>query len=122
VVVDGACRDVDDASALGFPLFARSVTPVTARGRTVEADTGSPVQIGSVTVHPGDVVVADGSGVVVVPRDRVDEVIEKSGSLARREADMLAALRRGVSPAQVLDGTYDTMLRPTAGTPGAARN
>jgi regulator of RNase E activity RraA len=122
VVVDGACRDVDDASALGFPLFARSVTPVTARGRTVEADTGSPVQIGSVPVAPGDVVVADASGVVVIPRDRVDEVIAKADVLARREAELLAALRRGVPPAQVLDGTYDTMLHPVGGSPAASQD
>lgn len=122
VVVDGACRDVDDASAFAFPLFARSVTPVTARGRTVEAATGSPVRIGSVPVHPGDVVVADASGVVVLPRDRVDEVIAKAEALARREAELLAALRRGVPPAQVLDGSYDTMLHPVGGAPGAARD
>ena len=117
VVVDGACRDVDDAHALGFPVYARSATPVTARGRTVEADTGSPVQIGPVTVHPGDLVVADGSGVVVVPRDRVDTVVARADALFRREAELLAALRLGVPPAQVLDGNYDTMLRPIAGTP-----
>jgi 4-hydroxy-4-methyl-2-oxoglutarate aldolase len=115
VVVDGACRDVDDSSTHGFPVYARSVTPVTARGRTVEADTGCPVQIGAVSVRPGDLVVADGSGVVVVPRDLMPEVAASADRLARREADLLAALREGVPPAQVMDGSYDRMLRHNGG-------
>jgi 4-hydroxy-4-methyl-2-oxoglutarate aldolase len=121
-VVDGACRDVDDAVAMGFPVFARAATPLTARGRTVEAATGVPVQIGGIPVHPGDVVVADGTGVVVVPQDRLDEVAARAADLARREAAMLAALRRGVPPAQVLGGDYDRMLRTNGSTPATVQD
>src|SRR5215813_4679803 len=71
-LVDGACRDVDDAVALGFPLFARSTTPATARGRTVEDAYEVPVRLGDVTVRPGDYVVADRTGVVVIPAETVE--------------------------------------------------
>ena len=121
VVLDGAARDVDDALALGFPVFARSVTPVTARGRTVEAEVGGPVRIGDVTVAPGDVVVADRSGVVFVPQAMVAEVAARASALQEREARMLGSLRQGVPAAEVLDASYDRMLvdGPGPAVPGS---
>ena len=113
VIVDGACRDVDEAEAAAFPVYARSVTPVTARGRTVEADSGAPVQIAGVTVCPGDVVVADGSGVVVVPRDLVESVVARAEQLSDRESRLLEAIREGVAPTKVMDSSYDAMLAST---------
>ncbi|HUL82488.1 MAG TPA: RraA family protein, partial [Gammaproteobacteria bacterium] len=61
VVAEGLLRDVDEARALGFPVFARGLTARTARGRIVEKATGVPVTIGDVPVETGDFVVADGS-------------------------------------------------------------
>src|SRR5581483_3150902 len=54
VIVEGPARDIDDSRKLDFPVFARTHTSRTARGRTVEVETGGPVQVGDVTVHPGD--------------------------------------------------------------------
>jgi regulator of RNase E activity RraA len=68
VVTDGACRDVDQARDLGFPVFARAQVPVTARGRLQQKSAGASVGLGQVTVKPGDVVMADEGGVVVIPR------------------------------------------------------
>ena len=67
VVTDGSCRDVDEARALGFSVFARAGAVRTARGRVHEESSGTPVSLSGVTVNPGDVVAADGSGVVVIP-------------------------------------------------------
>lgn len=96
VVTDGACRDVEQARALGFPVFARAQVPVTARGRLQQKSTGEPITLGAVTVHTGDVVVADGGGVVVVPRDRAAEVLQAAQRLADREAAIEAEVRAGV--------------------------
>ena len=82
VLVDGACRDVDEAIELRLPLYARAATPVTARGRTVEAASGGPVTVGGVSVREGDLVLADRSGVVFVPFQAAPDVIALAEELA----------------------------------------
>jgi regulator of RNase E activity RraA len=96
VIADGACRDVGEARDLGFPVFARGRIPVTARGRLQQRATGVPVQVAAREVAPGDVVVADETGVVFVPRDRAIEVLADAEALARREQAIAADLRAGV--------------------------
>ena len=68
VIVDGLCRDVDDSRDASFPVFARAATPMTARGRVLEASMGEPITVGKLTVRPDDYVIADLSGVVFVAR------------------------------------------------------
>lgn len=105
VVVDGACRDVDEARELGFPVFARAGVPVTARGRLVEAATDVTLDVNGVEVAPGDWLIADGSGVVRCPADVVDEVIAEAERLARREAAMADAVRAGRPVSEVMHDT-----------------
>jgi regulator of RNase E activity RraA len=108
VIVDGACRDVDEARGLAFPLFARAAVPVTARGRIVEESCGSPVAIGGVPVAAGDWVIADSSGVVFVPSDRASQVIGLAEKIAAREAAMADAIRAGESIVDVMhDARFD---------------
>src|SRR6186713_752330 len=64
VIVDGMCRDIDESRELDFPVFARGVVPTTARGRIIETGFDCPITVSHVIVHPGDWVIADGSGVV----------------------------------------------------------
>ena len=96
VVADGACRDVGQARALGFPVFARGQVPVTARGRLQQKSTGAPVRLGQVTVRPGDVVLADEGGVVVIPRERAGEVLEAARGVRAREEQIEREVRAGV--------------------------
>ncbi|WP_432824604.1 RraA family protein [Dactylosporangium sp. CA-092794] len=110
VVVDGACRDVDEARGLGFPVFARASTVRTARGRAHELASGVPVTIAGVAVAPGDYVVADGTGVVVIAAEHVERVLERAGAIVGKEAGMQAALRDGRGVTEVLGGAYEHML------------
>lgn len=112
-IVDGACRDIDDAVELGFPLFARSATSRTARGRTAEEATDVPVLVGGVWLRPGDYVVADRSGVVVVPADIAVEVAGRGERMADEEREMLARLRAGTPATQVLGRRYEQLVEGT---------
>jgi regulator of RNase E activity RraA len=111
VVIDGACRDVDAITEAAFPVYARAGVPVTARGRIVERAGDVPVTFGGVLVSPGDLVIADASGVVVVPAARAEDVIAAAERLAARQAAMLEAVRAGRSVVEVMaDGQFTAAL------------
>jgi regulator of RNase E activity RraA len=110
VIIDGASRDVDEAKGLGLPLFAKAAVPLTARGRIIEDTTNEQIEIGGVTVKPGDYIIADNSGVVVVPADRVAEVIPAAESIVAREAAMAADVLAGKSVIEVMGTNYEQML------------
>lgn len=114
VIVDGACRDVDEARDLALPVYAKGCTPLTARGRLAETGWDVPVQLGTVTVTPGDLVIADASGVVFVPAARAADVLRAAEEIASREAAMAARIRAGEPVSQVLSASYEDMLRPGA--------
>ncbi|MDH6622615.1 regulator of RNase E activity RraA [Streptomyces sp. LBL] len=97
VVADGACRDVGEARDLGFPVYARATTPVTARGRLQQVSAGEPVHVSPATVAQGDIVIADETGVAFVPLTRAHEVLEAAQALARRESAIAEDLRDGVA-------------------------
>lgn len=101
-VIDGACRDLDAVAAAGYPVYARAAVPVTARGRLAERGSDVPVLFDGVLVHPGDLVLADGSGVVFVPAGRAEEIIETAERLTRRQEAMAAAIRAGESVVDVM--------------------
>lgn len=97
VVADGACRDVGEARQYGFPVYAKGRTPVTARGRLRQSSTGVPVVIDGVTVHQGDVVLADETGVVFVPIAAAPEVLRLATAVALREQAIADDLDAGLS-------------------------
>ena len=110
VIIDGASRDVDEAQGLGLPLFARAATPPTARGRIVEEFTNEPIEIGGVAVRPGDYVIADNSGVVIVPWDRAEEVVPEAERIVARETAMAQDVKNGKPVAEVMGISYEQML------------
>lgn len=107
-VIDGACRDVDAIADAGYPVWSRAGVPVTARGRLAERASDVPVSFGGVRVSPGDLVIADGSGVVFVPAPRAEEVIAAAERLAERQERMAAAVREGRSVVQVMHDSHFT--------------
>jgi regulator of RNase E activity RraA len=89
VVIDGAVRDVTEIRQIGLPVWSRRVSPATSVGRMVSVDKQIPVQCGGVTVNPGDYLVADADGVVVVPQAAAERVVELLAQYADKEARMV---------------------------------
>ncbi|MBA4221896.1 MAG: diguanylate cyclase [Methylobacterium sp.] len=102
VVIDGACRDIDASEQLGFPVYGRAVVPVSARNRIIQVDYNKPINFSSVSVSPGDYVIADGSGIVFVPAPRISEVLDIADRIAKKQNAMVAAVRAGRSVVEVM--------------------
>ncbi len=116
VIVDGACRDIDESRELGFPVYGRAAVQMTARGRIMQQSFNEKIQFAGVQVHPGDLVIADGSGVVFIPRAKEADVIAQAEALAGREATMAEAIRGGRSIVEVMETLgYESMLAKDAG-------
>ena len=110
VIVDGPARDADESRDVDFPVFARAATPFTARGRVAEHNWNKKINIGGVTVDPGDLVLADGSGVVFIPQNNVGNVLDKAEEIQGKEVAMAAAVKAGKPVSDVMGGDYETML------------
>jgi regulator of RNase E activity RraA len=85
LVVDGVVRDVVESRENGFPVFGRGVSPIPAR-RVGDGGINVQVRCGGVVVNPGDVVVADEEGIVVVPRARAEDVLARAQAKVTADA------------------------------------
>ena len=101
-VIDGATRDAEHIVKLGLPVFARYLTPLDSVPRWEAVEWGKPVRIGAgrtaVRVSPGDMVVADQDGVVVVPQAIAAEVLQRCERLMGTEGKVRRAVKRGMLP------------------------
>jgi len=93
-VVDGFVRDLPDLIELDFPVFARGATPIGPLHRG-PGEINFPVCCGGVVVNPGDLVVADGAGVVIIPREIASELLERLQAQCANMAAYLAGVKRG---------------------------
>jgi 4-hydroxy-4-methyl-2-oxoglutarate aldolase len=107
VVIDGACRDIGESEQLGLPVFGRAVVPTSARGRIVQLSMDTPITVCGVPAQTGDLLVADVCGVVVVPADIAEPLVDLAEAIAARERDMVAAVRSGRS---VVDVMHDSQF------------
>ncbi|WP_117189976.1 RraA family protein [Rhizobium terrae] len=78
VAIDGPCTDVEEIVELGLPLWCRGVSGITTRLNDLGGALNLPVSCGNVPILPGDVVIADASGIVVIPIDEAEEVAEEA--------------------------------------------
>src|SRR5580765_4352056 len=93
MVLDGAIRDLWDVRRMGLTVYARSKTPRTAVGHYATVARNVPVECGGVTVRPGDIIVADEDGVVVVPQERAAEVLKRAQAIDLQESGMFPFIR-----------------------------
>jgi 4-hydroxy-4-methyl-2-oxoglutarate aldolase len=92
VVVDGPVRDAASLRDLGLPVWSRGRTPVSRRGRASTIEHGGVVSLAGVPVRPGDLVVADSTGLCVVPASRAAEVLDRCEAIEAAEVALLARL------------------------------
>jgi regulator of RNase E activity RraA len=95
-IVDGAVRDIDHSRKIGYPVWCSSISPITGKWRIQTVAVNRAVSIAGVSVHPGDLVIADEVGVCFVPFDRAAEVLAVAQGLARREKERLEKLASGM--------------------------
>lgn len=109
VVVDGAARDVTEADEAGLALYGLAATPVSARGRVIELAWGRPVTVAGVRVAPGDLLLADANGVVVVPAAQAERVLATAETIAATEAAMAEAIAAGTPVSEVMGTSYEEL-------------
>lgn len=101
-VIDGYSRDIEANEALGYPVYGRGATMISARNRVVQIDASRPIQVAGVTVREDDYVIADRCGTVFVQADRIDAVLDLAERIGRRQDGMVQAVRSGRSVEDVM--------------------
>jgi regulator of RNase E activity RraA len=101
LVIDGPVRDLAEIARLGFPVFHRGTSPATPR-KEVPGELRVPLVLGGVGISPGDLVVADADGIVVVAAADADEVLARADELATREDDLRERIDAGESTLDLL--------------------
>ena len=95
VVIDGACRDIDDVRGTGLWLASRTVTPMSGKRRVRLHSIGEPAVLGGITVHHGDMIIGDATGIVAIPRASLDDVARRAEELHVLDEKMETALKNG---------------------------
>lgn len=101
-VIDGSSRDIEGSESIGYPVYGRGVTMISARNRVVQVDSGTRVQMAGVNVHQDDYVIADRCGTVFVPAMHIEDVLDLGERIAKRQDGMVAAVRAGRPVAEVM--------------------
>jgi regulator of RNase E activity RraA len=101
-VIDGGARDADEIEAIGFPVWSRSLTPATSVGRYVSVAKQVPVVCAGILVRPGDYIVGDRDGVVVVPKEKIPQVIELIRQYDDKESKMIPIIKEQKSMLKAL--------------------
>lgn len=100
-VIDGACRDVEEIRKLRFPVFSRGIVPnvgsISGYGQV-----NVPIQCAGAAVSPGDILVIDGNGVVVVPREEAPEILEKARNLLATEHIVQDKIKAGATIGELI--------------------
>lgn len=114
-VIDGMSRDIDGSRDIGYPVYGRGVTMISARNRVVQVNSGTPVEMQGVKVKEDDYVIADNCGTVFIPADRIEEVLELGERIDHRQNGMVAEVRSGRAVADVMhDKQFEAIAAATA--------
>ena len=101
IVVDGLVRDIEHSRSIGLPVWARGTTPATGKWRVETEGVNVPVTIAGVPVSPGDLVLADETGICFVPRADIARVLETAQRLAAEEQDRMRRIDAGATLADL---------------------
>jgi 4-hydroxy-4-methyl-2-oxoglutarate aldolase len=93
LIMDGAGNDIAEANACGLPIWCRGVTPLTTRYLNIGGGLNVPIVCGGLAVNPGDAIMADENGVLVIPAQDVRAVVDKARVLKQKEEAMRAKMR-----------------------------
>jgi 4-hydroxy-4-methyl-2-oxoglutarate aldolase len=104
LVIDGAVRDIDAIRQVKFPVFSRGLA-IGSCTKERPGTLGLPIQFGGTTVRPGDVILGDTDGLVVVEHERLDEVFETALRRRTRESEIISKLRQGRTTMELLELT-----------------
>lgn len=96
-VIDGVCRDVNGIEQLGYGIYTKSVYMVTGKERVTVDQVNVPVAISGVQVVPGDLILGDDSGVVVIPYEKAEEVLKLAKNIESVEQEIIADVKNGSS-------------------------
>lgn len=112
-LIYGVCRDVRDIKSIGYPIFTQGYYMVTGKDRVEVAEVGASVTVAGIKVCPGDLVFGDDTGALVVPLDKVEQVLEIALEIEQKEEHIRAALKRGVSlrEARALNGYHNLQTK-----------
>lgn len=99
-IIDGVCRDVPVVRELQYPIFTKSTYMVTGKDRVYVDAVNAPVSISDVQVLPGDLIVADDSGALVVPFSMAEDILREAQEIEAKEESIRAQLREGSTLAQ----------------------
>ena len=95
-IVDGGVRDVGECRSIGYPMWSRDVSPLTGKWRIQTVQINFPVEIAGVQVTPGDIAIADETGICFVPQDIAAEVLKRAQDIlaaeGRRQEDIAAGI------------------------------
>lgn len=105
-VVDGGVRDVGHSRKLGFPVWSKDVSPITGKWRCITQEINGPVAIHGVTVHPGDLVVADETGICFIPQDIIEAVLVECEAADAKEIEWVEKLNAGLSIPDLVKRIY----------------
>ena len=111
-VIDGFSRDIDGSEAIGYPVYGRGVTMISARNRVVQLDAGVTLNVAGVSVSEDDYVIADTCGTVFVPQAVIEKVLDLGERIAHRQDGMVQAVRSGRSVVEVMhDAQFEAITR-----------
>jgi len=95
VIVDGCVTDIADIEKMQFPVYCRCVSAITTKGLALEGEINTPIQIGGVPVNPGDLIVSDTNGILVLPPMLAAKLIDACESREKREIWIKEELVKG---------------------------
>ena len=97
-IADGGCRDLEFINKIDFPVWSKFYTPKDVVAYWKPTKFEQTIKIDDVEIHNGDYVMADIDGIVIIPQEKVIDILEKSEKLINTESQVRKAIREGMDP------------------------